>query len=147
MRRPHVLAVDDDAAQRSAYRRILRRSRYQVSCAPCGRDGLRMAMDLCPDLILLDVSMPVMSGHEFLRRMKQLEQRRKPGLEDQRGVFSAPPVILVSARSRVHEQIDGLDAGASDYITKPFNADDLRARIRRLLREQYRHAALKLCMG
>lgn len=147
MHEPHVLVVDDDRSQRAAYQRVLRRSHYQVSCAASGKDGLRMLIEQRPDLVLLDVMMPAMSGHEFLRRLKRLERRQKPGDEDQRSAFVAPPVIFVSGRTRLHDRIDGLDAGASDYVTKPFEADDLRARIRRLLRDEKRHNTFKICVN
>ena len=147
MHEPHVLVIDDDRSQRAAYKRVLRRSHYQVSCAASGKDGLQMLIALRPDLVLLDVMMPVMSGHEFLRRLKQLERRKSPGYEQQLSAFTAPPVIFVSGRTHLHDRIDGLDAGASDYVTKPFEADDLRARIRRLLRDEQRHHALKMCIN
>lgn len=147
MREAHILAIDDDSAQRASYRRILRRSGYRLSCASNGKDGLHLVMDDRPDLILLDVSMPGMCGHEFLRRIRRLEARVMPDTGGPSATYVAPPVILVSARTRVHERVDGLDAGAADYITKPFDADDLRARVRRLLRDQARHSGLKLALA
>lgn len=143
--KPHVLVIDDDASQRAAYKRVLRRSDYRVTCAASGRDGLQALIEEVPDIVLLDVAMPVMSGHEFLRRVKQLERRVNPRCEDQRSTYQAPPIIFVSARTRLHEKVDGLDAGASDYITKPYDADDLRARIRRILRDQRQQNALRVC--
>lgn len=147
MSEPFVLVIDDDRAQRVAYKRILRRSHYRVCCAASGKEGLHMLMSKRPDLVLLDVMMPVMSGHEFLRRLKQLERRRAPGHDAQSHTFVAPPVIFVSGRAQLHDRIDGLDAGASDYVTKPFDAEDLRARIRRLLRDDQRHRVLKMSLN
>lgn len=135
----HILVIDDDSAQRAALRRVLRRSGYRISTASNGREGLRSVLSLSPDLILLDVTMPVVSGHEFLRRLRRLERRMSSRVGA--SLFHSPPVIFVSARKLTHQRVDGLDAGAADYITKPFDADELRARVRRTLRDEMRSRA------
>ena len=131
-----ILAVDDDPQHLAAVERILRRSRFEVLTATNGKTGLRIALQQRPDLILLDVTMPGMSGHEFLRRLRRLERRRNKTEGGHRGPPTGPetPVIMVSGRSEAHQRVSGLDAGAVDYITKPFEPDELRARIRSQLR-------------
>lgn len=132
---PLILAIDDDPHQLASLERIFRRSGFEVVKSPHGRDGLRKALRLRPDLILLDVTMPRMSGHEFLRRYRRLERRLE--LNADRGSRETP-VIFLTARARLHQRVAGLDAGAADYITKPFDADELRARVRRALRDTRR---------
>jgi two-component system, OmpR family, KDP operon response regulator KdpE len=126
-----ILVVDDDPGYLSATARVLRRSRYDVRTARGGRIGLRAAVQAPPDLMLLDISMPTMSGHEFLRRLRRLERagRLKHG-----GGQGEIPVLFVSALAAPRQRVAGLDAGASDYIIKPFDPEELRARVRRHLR-------------
>jgi DNA-binding response OmpR family regulator len=135
MDQPRILAIDDDHNQLASLGRIFRRSGIEIIKASNGRDGLRKALRLGPDLILLDVTMPRMSGHEFLRRFRRIERRLA-----NRATRNLPetPVIFLTARGQLHQRIDGLDAGAADYITKPFDADELRARVRRALRDARR---------
>ncbi|MGD8452559.1 MAG: response regulator [Phycisphaerae bacterium] len=142
---PTILIVDDDPAQLAAIARVLRRSRYEVVTARSGRIGLRMAVKSPPALILLDISMPTMSGHEFLRRLRRLEAAgrlaKQPG-DNCPGRMDIP-VIFVTALAAPRQRVDGLDAGAVDYIVKPFHPDELRARVRRQLRLAARqHQAL-----
>jgi len=131
-----ILAVDDDANHLAALKRDLRRSQFEVETATNGRIGLRMAMRDAPDLVLLDVSMPCMSGYEFLRRFRRLEARGAIGGRnpESAGVFSRTPVIFLTGLATPHQQVSGLNAGAVDYITKPHDPDELRARIRSQLR-------------
>lgn len=124
----------------AAVRRVLKRSGYRVLTAAGGRAGLRLAIRRKPDLILLDVNMPKMSGHEFLRRLRRLEARGQVGFGAAVGdpVRCEIPVLFVTALGATHQRVSGLDAGANDYITKPFDPDELRARIRRQLRHTAR---------
>lgn len=140
MKPPSILVVDDDPRMLAAVERILRRSRYQVVTATSGRIGLRLAVHSPPDLILLDVSMPKMSGHEFLRRLRRLEACGRIALGSAVGdrARSEIPVLFVTALGAPHQRVSGLDAGAVDYITKPFDPDELRARVRRHLRQASR---------
>ncbi|MCC7389366.1 MAG: response regulator [Phycisphaerales bacterium] len=135
MDQPRILAIDDDHNQLASLERIFRRSGFEIFKSSNGRDGLRKALRLVPDLILLDVTMPRMSGHEFLRRFRRLERRFGTSAAQN---LPETPVIFLTARARLHQRIDGLDAGAADYITKPFDADELRARVRRALRDARR---------
>ncbi len=127
MRSIRILAVDDDAHQLAAIKRCLRRSRFEVTTAASGKVGLRMAREHPPDLVLLDVSMPTMSGYEFLRRFRRLN-----GTNGAR--FDEIPVIFLTALAAPDQKTAGLNADAVDYITKPFEPDELRARIRNQLR-------------
>ncbi|MBN2211365.1 MAG: response regulator transcription factor [Sedimentisphaerales bacterium] len=129
--RGRILVIDDNDNQRDALRRILRRSHFDVLDAPNGRVGLRMALEQQPDLILLDIEMPAMSGHEFLRRFRHRQQE-----DNFRRMRVTPetPVVFLTGRDKLDHRIAGLDSGASDYITKPVDADELRARVRMHLR-------------
>ena len=137
MAHARILVVDDDPKQLAALKRVLRRSQFVVDTATNGRKGLRMAVQNPPDLVLLDISMPCMSGHEFLRRFRRLESKGRLG--DGNGsrvaVPQQIPVIFLTALNAPHQLVRGLDAGAIDYITKPFDPNELRARIRTQLRQ------------
>ncbi len=142
MRTVRILAVDDEQQQLSALRRILRRCPWEIHTATNGRDGLRLAVRQPPDLILLDVNMPEMSGYEFLRRFRRLELRR--GLQAAKRASGHPrlpstPVIFVTGLGGSSQCRDGLAAGATDYVTKPYDPEELQARIERHLQELEEH--------
>ena len=115
----HILVVDDDALMRRSTGLQLEQAGYRASTAGSGEDALALARRDPPDLILLDIGLPGMDGLEALRRFKQQ---------------AATPVIFVSARRRELDTILGLELGADDYITKPFNPDVLLARVKAVLR-------------
>lgn len=119
-----VLIVDDNADIR-AYLRTILQERYQVNEAADGQQGLSIANEIVPDLIVSDVMMPVMNGLEFCQRVKG-------GM-----ATSHIPVILLTARALSQHQIEGYESGADAYITKPFSADVLLARIDNLLRSRH----------
>ena len=100
--------------------RILRLAGYQVAVAGDGLDGLRLAESLRPDAVVLDVLMPGLDGFEVCRRL--------------RAGGSRVPVLMLTARAGVGDRVEGLDAGADDYLAKPFAVEELRARVRALLR-------------
>ena len=133
---PSVLAVDDDPSVLSSIRRVLRRSQIDVRTAVGGSEALKTIGPWLPDLILLDVSMPEFSGHVFLRRFRQKEAiiHRIQGR-----VLPPVPVMFVTGQAGQHQRIDGLAAGAVDYLLKPFDPQELRARVKAHLR-QSRHA-------
>ena len=131
-----ILVVDDDTNLLASLKRILKRSKYDVLTAKNGKIGLRLAIESMPDLIILDVTMPGMSGHEFLRQYRRVETRLNNPLADVEATVCTPeiPVIFLTGQTRLHQQIDGLDTSAADYIAKPVNAEELRARVRNQLR-------------
>ena len=125
---PTVLVVDDNADMRR-YIRTLLTDKYYVTEAVDGENGLQVAHETIPDIIVSDVMMPVMDGLEFCRRIKADT------------MTSHIPVILLTARSTEEQQLEGLGSGADDYMTKPFSAQLLLARIDNLLksRQKLRH--------
>jgi len=120
-----VLIVDDNADIRTLLRRILQ-DRYQVHEADDGQQGLALAKEIVPDLIVSDVMMPMMNGLEFCQRVKS------------NIVTSHIPVILLTARALSKHQVEGYESGADAYITKPFSAEVLLARINNLLKNRLR---------
>jgi two-component system response regulator MprA len=115
-----VLIVDDEPAVRDALRRSLSFEGYETALAVDGLDALEKAAAYEPDLVLLDVLMPRMDGLTAARRL------RAGGLR--------VPILMLTARDTVGDRVTGLDAGADDYLVKPFELDELLARIRALLR-------------
>jgi len=129
---PLILLVEDEADYRLLVASDLEED-YQVVEAENGKEGLEKALEIIPDLIVTDLMMPVMDGVELCRRLKS-------------GVETAHiPVVMLTAKTAVESQVEGLQTGADDYVTKPFNMLLLRARInnlletRRLLRRHFAH--------
>lgn len=115
-----ILVVEDEAKVGSFIRRALEEESYAVDLCADGASGLELARDSNYDLIILDVMLPGMSGLQIL------ETLRKEKLKT--------PVLIVTARAQVDQRVKGLDAGADDYLTKPFAIEELLARVRALLR-------------
>jgi two-component system response regulator MprA len=115
-----ILVVDDDAAVRDSLARTLRFEGYQVETAPDGARALDAVRAAEPDAVVLDVSMPVLDGLQACRELRA------------EGVFV--PVLMLTARDSVGDRVAGLDAGADDYLVKPFALQELLARLRALLR-------------
>ena len=121
-----VLVIEDDSSLRRALRTSLRaRSLDVVECATA-QDGLVLVADRRPDVVLLDLGLPDLDGIEALRRMRS---------------FSDVPVVVLTARDRQQDKIAALDAGADDYVTKPFDVEELLARLRAVLRRVPRTSA------
>jgi two-component system, OmpR family, phosphate regulon response regulator PhoB len=120
--RPKVLVVEDEAALATMLRYNLEKQGYRVDEAADGQEALTRISETPPDLVLLDWMLPVMSGIEVCRQI-----RRRPDTRDL-------PVIMVTARTDDQDAVRGLNTGADDYITKPFNMEALLARVRALLR-------------
>ena len=114
-----LLVVEDDERIRSALIRALRERGHAVSSAATALDGLRQAVDERPDLVVLDLGLPDLDGRELLRMLRAV---------------SAVPVIVATARDDDESVVQALDAGADDYVLKPFQAAQLEARIRAVLR-------------
>ncbi len=127
---PLVLIVDDNDDVREYVGSILGET-YQIATAQDGQDGLEKARTLKPDLIISDVMMPKMDGHELCRRLKT-----DAGLQ-------LTPVILLTARATHELKLEGLETGADDYMTKPFNARELKARVKNLIRLYEQEKTLK----
>ncbi|MDX6643419.1 MAG: two-component system, OmpR family, response regulator MprA [Solirubrobacteraceae bacterium] len=115
-----ILVVDDDRAVRDALRRALTLGGYDVHTAEGGNDGLAQVVGAAPDAVVLDVMMPDMSGLDMCRELRSRGNRI--------------PILMLTARDAVADRIDGLDAGADDYLVKPFDTGELKARLRALLR-------------
>ena len=115
-----ILVVDDDPKMLSLMRRGLSFDGYAVELAADGEEALRSARESAPDLVVLDVMLPGLDGVEVCRRLRAGD----PDL----------PILMLTAKGRVPDRVTGLDAGADDYLVKPFAFDELLARIRALLR-------------
>jgi len=120
--KPCVLVVEDEAALATMLRYNLEKQGFRVEEAVDGQEALTRISEAVPDIVLLDWMLPVMSGIEVCRQI-----RRRPATRDL-------PVIMVTARTEDQDAVRGLNTGADDYITKPFNMDALLARMRALLR-------------
>ena len=118
---PKILLVEDEEKLARVVELELRYEGYEVEKAFDGRDGLEKALSGGFDLVLLDIMLPSLSGMEVLRRLRRESQ---------------VPVIMVTARDTVVDKVAGLDSGADDYITKPFEIEELLARIRAALRKR-----------
>ena len=132
-----ILVIEDDRRIRDLLRRGLIFEAYQVDTAEDGETGLRIARERTPDAVILDVMLPGLDGLEVCRRLRSA---------------SNVPILMLTARDTVPDRITGLDAGADDYMVKPFAFDELLARLRALFRRHkmenapdvYRYADLEL---
>jgi two-component system, OmpR family, response regulator MprA len=116
-----ILVVDDERAVRESLRRALELEGYDIELAADGREALeRLEAGAQPDALILDVLMPGVDGLEVSRRLRRTGSRL--------------PILMLTARDAVENRVAGLDAGADDYVTKPFALEELLARIRALLR-------------
>jgi two-component system response regulator MprA len=115
-----ILVVDDDRAVREALRRTLMLADYEVALAEDGEAAIEQIVQAVPDAVVLDVGLPGIDGLEVCARVRRLGNR--------------VPILILTARDAVADRIDGLDVGADDYMVKPFDVDELKARLRALLR-------------
>ena len=118
--RPRVLVVDDDRAVRESLRRSLEFNGYDVALAADGAEALAGIGSVAPDVVVMDVMMPRLDGLDTTRAL--------------RSAGNDVPIIVLTARDAVGDRVEGLDAGADDYLTKPFALQELLARLRALLR-------------
>ena len=118
-----ILVVDDEAKLRQMIRVYLEQENYHVVEADNGRDAIFVAREAKPDLIILDLMMPEMNGYEFIRTYSKEAET---------------PVIMLTAKVEDQDKILGLELGADDYVTKPFNVRELTARVRAVLRRGQR---------
>lgn len=119
MNKAEILVIDDEVQMRKLLEITLHSNQYSVTEAANAKDGLIMASNHPPDLILLDLGLPDKSGHEVLQELRQ---------------WYTNPVIILSVQQQEEEIIKALDNGANDYLSKPFRTGELLARIRSLLR-------------
>ncbi|WP_317697998.1 response regulator transcription factor, partial [Aeromicrobium sp. REDSEA-S32_B7] len=124
-----ILVVDDDRAVRDSLRRSLEFNGYTVELASDGAEALAVVPRTDPDIIVMDVMMPRLDGLEATRAL--------------RSAGNDVPILVLTARDAVSDRVDGLDAGADDYLTKPFALDELLARVRALMRRSARQAELE----
>ncbi|MEQ8717833.1 MAG: response regulator transcription factor [Acidimicrobiales bacterium] len=115
-----VLCAEDDTSVRTSLERALTLEGYAVTTAVDGADALEKLVTLSPDVVVLDVMMPLVDGLTVCRRLREKGDRT--------------PVLMLTARHEVGDRVAGLDAGADDYLAKPFALDELLARLRALLR-------------
>lgn len=123
---PRILVVEDELPMRTALRDCLERKGYRVLLAADGESGLEKAVQEKPDLIVLDIMMPRLDGFALCAELRRLG--------------NVAPILMLTAKGRVEDRITGLDAGADDYLVKPFSRDELLARVRALLRRFERQA-------
>lgn len=130
-----VLIIEDETPMRTALADVLEGEGYRPLTAADGEIGLRKAIEEKPDLILLDIMMPKLDGFELCAGLRRLG--------------NAVPVLMLTAKSQIEDRVTGLDAGADDYLVKPFSTEELLARVRALLRRTQRHgkSLTKLKLG
>ncbi|MDD6032350.1 MAG: response regulator transcription factor [Oscillospiraceae bacterium] len=119
MNKPQILVVEDDMAVSNLISTTLETQSYQYHTAKNGSEAILEAASYRPDVILLDLGLPDMDGVDIIRKVRS---------------WSSMPIIVVSARSEDRDKVEALDAGADDYLTKPFSVDELLARLRVALR-------------
>src|SRR2546423_2847646 len=115
-----ILVVEDELPMRTALHDVLSNEGYRVLTAENGEKGLRRALEEKPDLLLLDIMMPALDGYAVCAQLRRLEWRA--------------PILMLTAKGMVEDRVNGLDAGADDYLVKPFSTEELLARVRALLR-------------
>jgi DNA-binding response OmpR family regulator len=121
-RQETVLVVEDDPGLRTSLRATLRSAGYAVELAKTGPEGLTLAFDLRPDLVLLDVMLPGMNGFEVCQRIREKDAEL--------------PVLMVTAKGEEEDRVRGLGLGADDYVVKPFGVAELLARVDAALRRR-----------
>ena len=115
MNKPLILVVEDDNAVRNLISTTLETHNYRFQTAPTGKAAIIEAVSHNPDVILLDLGLPDIDGIEIIRKIRS---------------WAKTPIIVISARSEDTDKIEALDAGADDYLTKPFSVEELLARLR-----------------
>jgi DNA-binding response OmpR family regulator len=127
-----VLVVEDDAAIADVLRRALRQEGHEVRSAEDGLEALELAESFVPDLVILDLGLPKLDGVEVCRRLR---------------ASSDAPILILTARSDTDDRVEGLDSGADDYLVKPFERQELLARMRALMRRRPPQGTASLTVG
>ncbi|HEY7952807.1 MAG TPA: response regulator transcription factor [Solirubrobacteraceae bacterium] len=131
-RAPRVLVVEDDEDIAQALQRSLRMEGYEVRCAADGEQALEHGHIFAPDLVILDLGLPRVDGLEVARTLRQ---------------GGDVPILILTARDAVESRVEGLDSGADDYLVKPFERQELLARMRALLRRRPPRGSAPLRVG
>ena len=127
-----VLVVEDDTEIADVLRRTLRQEGHEVKTAGDGEEALTTAAEFMPDLVILDLGLPRLDGVEVLRRLRSDDD---------------VPVLILTARADLDDRVEGLDTGADDYLVKPFERQELLARMRALMRRRPPRGAAALVLG
>ena len=127
-----VLVVEDDESIADVLRRTLRQEGHEVRSSVDGVEALRAAEEFVPDLVILDLGLPGLDGVEVCRRLR---------------VDSDVPILILTARSELGDRVEGLDSGADDYLVKPFERQELLARMRALMRRRPPRGSAALVVG
>jgi len=130
-----ILIIEDETPMRTALADLLASEDYRVITAADGESGLQRALDEKPDLVLLDIMMPKLDGFQVCAELRRLE--------------NPVPVLMLTAKGQIEDRVVGLDAGADDYLVKPFSTEELLARVRALLRRAQKQTRVpaKLKLG
>ena len=131
-RSPRVLVVEDDDAIAEVLQRSLRMEGYEVRTAGDGHAALEAAQSYVPDLVVLDLGLPGIDGIEVARELRERDDT---------------PILILTARDAVESRVEGLDSGADDYLVKPFERQELLARLRALLRRRPPRGSAPLTVG
>jgi DNA-binding response OmpR family regulator len=131
-RSPRVLIVEDDEEIAQALQRSLRMEGYDVRSAPDGHAALEQSRAFAPDLVILDLGLPKIDGIEVAKRLRESDD---------------VPILILTARDAVEARVEGLDSGADDYLVKPFERQELLARLRALLRRRPPRGSAPLRVG
>src|ERR1700739_4007118 len=115
-----ILVIEGDDSMRAAIRRALLLAGYEIIAAGTGQEGLDRAQSDVPDAIVLDLGLPDIDGIEVCRTLRRAGNRT--------------PILILTARAEVRDRVDGLDAGADDYLVKPYDVRELQARLRAIVR-------------
>jgi len=121
-----ILIIEDELPMRTALQDVLEAEGYRTLSAPDGEIGLRRAIEEKPGLILLDIMMPKLDGYAVCAELRRLS--------------NPVPILMLTAKGQVEDRVTGLDAGADDYLVKPFSTDELLARVRAMLRRVQRQS-------
>jgi two-component system response regulator MprA len=127
-----VLVVEDDTEIADVLRRTLRQEGHEVRSAADGVEALEVAEEFIPDLVVLDLGLPKLDGVEVLRRLR---------------AESDVPILILTARTETEDRVEGLDTGADDYLVKPFERQELLARMRALMRRRPPRGSASLRVG
>ena len=127
-----VLVIEDDEEIADVLRRFLRQEGHEVRTAADGEEALPMASEFVPDLVILDLGLPGLDGVEVCRRLR---------------ADGDVPILILTARAETEDRVEGLDSGADDYLVKPFERQELLARIRAMLRRRPPRGSASLTVG